>query len=628
MLPRRADYAGLRTSWRGDLVAGVTVGVVALPLALAFGITTGLGAEAGLVTAIVAGLVAAVFGGSQRAGVGPDRRDDRRARARRRAVRGVDAVVRRRRSWPACSWSLGGVLPARPLSSPTSRGRWSRASPLGIAVHHLPAAGPGRARRRPSPTARTPPPSPSARSVTRRRGTGRRGRRARRARGRRDDGRRPRLHRALPASLLAVVVATVVAELAGLRRRRASARCPSVAAAPALPDVSIARRQRAALGRRSRSALLAAIESLLSAKVADGMADSGRHDPDRELFGQGLANLVVAAVRRHAGDRRDRPHRGQRPRRRAHPRRRDRPRARARCSSCCSRGVARVPTIPLAALAGVLMVTACGWSSSTTCAPCLRSTAVRRRRARASPRSPPSRSTSIVAVEIGIAVAAVLALRTSPATATSQPRAAPATRARRRRRSTRCSTSTSSPTASTARCSSAPRSGSSPSSPRSTDVRGRHPAPAQIQVLDATGAQALGEIVERARAPRHHRAAQGCPRPSTCGSSQPSAPSTASPTSATCSTTSTTPSRTPDPTSTRRTRRRMSGISRRVTGHDQHRRQEPRHGRGDVVADALDEAGPEHGCRGERTRRRWAAAAAVRSSSTSIRKPAAVSSSA
>ena len=39
-------------------------------------------------------------------------------------------------------------------------------------------------------------------------------------------------------------------------------------------------------------ALLAALESLLSAKVADGMADTGRHDPDRELFGQGLANLA------------------------------------------------------------------------------------------------------------------------------------------------------------------------------------------------------------------------------------------------------------------------------------------------------------------------------------------------
>src|SRR5690606_6174697 len=39
-------------------------------------------------------------------------------------------------------------------------------------------------------------------------------------------------------------------------------------------------------------AALAALESLLSAKVADGMSDGERHDPDRELFGQGLANVV------------------------------------------------------------------------------------------------------------------------------------------------------------------------------------------------------------------------------------------------------------------------------------------------------------------------------------------------
>src|SRR5690554_3337534 len=38
--------------------------VVALPLALGFGVTSGVGAAAGLATAIVAGLVAAVFGGS------------------------------------------------------------------------------------------------------------------------------------------------------------------------------------------------------------------------------------------------------------------------------------------------------------------------------------------------------------------------------------------------------------------------------------------------------------------------------------------------------------------------------------------------------------------------------------
>ena len=33
-LPRRRDYAGLTHSWKSDVVAGLTVGVVALPLAL------------------------------------------------------------------------------------------------------------------------------------------------------------------------------------------------------------------------------------------------------------------------------------------------------------------------------------------------------------------------------------------------------------------------------------------------------------------------------------------------------------------------------------------------------------------------------------------------------------------
>ena len=64
LLPAASDYAPLRRSWRGDLLAGVTVGIVALPLALGFGISSGAGAEAGLITAIVAGVVAAVFGGS------------------------------------------------------------------------------------------------------------------------------------------------------------------------------------------------------------------------------------------------------------------------------------------------------------------------------------------------------------------------------------------------------------------------------------------------------------------------------------------------------------------------------------------------------------------------------------
>jgi SulP family sulfate permease len=65
ILPSKSDYPGFRAGWRHDLLAGVAVGVVALPLALAFGLSTGTGAASGLVTAIVAGFIAALFGGSR-----------------------------------------------------------------------------------------------------------------------------------------------------------------------------------------------------------------------------------------------------------------------------------------------------------------------------------------------------------------------------------------------------------------------------------------------------------------------------------------------------------------------------------------------------------------------------------
>lgn len=48
-----------------DIVAGLTVAIVALPLALAFGIGSGLGAASGITSAIIAGALAAIFGGSR-----------------------------------------------------------------------------------------------------------------------------------------------------------------------------------------------------------------------------------------------------------------------------------------------------------------------------------------------------------------------------------------------------------------------------------------------------------------------------------------------------------------------------------------------------------------------------------
>ena len=47
-----------------DLMAGVTVTAVALPLALAFGVACGATAEAGLVTAIIAGLIMSALAGA------------------------------------------------------------------------------------------------------------------------------------------------------------------------------------------------------------------------------------------------------------------------------------------------------------------------------------------------------------------------------------------------------------------------------------------------------------------------------------------------------------------------------------------------------------------------------------
>lgn len=48
-----------------DLLAGVIVGIVALPLAIAFGIASGVTPEKGIITAIVAGLAVSLFGGSK-----------------------------------------------------------------------------------------------------------------------------------------------------------------------------------------------------------------------------------------------------------------------------------------------------------------------------------------------------------------------------------------------------------------------------------------------------------------------------------------------------------------------------------------------------------------------------------
>jgi len=54
-----------KKTFAADIMAGIIVGIVGLPLAIAFGIASGVSPEKGIITAIVAGLVISLFGGSK-----------------------------------------------------------------------------------------------------------------------------------------------------------------------------------------------------------------------------------------------------------------------------------------------------------------------------------------------------------------------------------------------------------------------------------------------------------------------------------------------------------------------------------------------------------------------------------
>jgi SulP family sulfate permease len=107
----------------------------------------------------------------------------------------------------------------------------------------------------------------------------------------------PRLTKRIPGSIVAVVLAACVAYFAGWPVATIGSRFGGLSSGwPGFhfPAVSL-EAMRQLMPAAFTIAALGAIESLLSAMVADGMAET-RHDPNQELIGQGIANLLCPLV--------------------------------------------------------------------------------------------------------------------------------------------------------------------------------------------------------------------------------------------------------------------------------------------------------------------------------------------
>lgn len=104
----------------------------------------------------------------------------------------------------------------------------------------------------------------------------------------------PRITTRVPGPLVAIIASAVTVHLAGWHVDTIGSRFGSIAASIPLPSVPVVDVHTITVlaGPAFTIAMLAAIESLLSAVVADGMI-GGRHRSNTELIAQGIANIVT-----------------------------------------------------------------------------------------------------------------------------------------------------------------------------------------------------------------------------------------------------------------------------------------------------------------------------------------------
>ncbi|MFI5436411.1 SulP family inorganic anion transporter [Rhodococcus baikonurensis] len=286
LLPRWSEWSSSLRAPGADLLAGLIVALVALPLALGFGISTGLGAAAGLTTAVIAGAVAAVFGGSRFQVSGP---------TGAMTVVLVPIVHEYGGSGVLAVGLIAGIVlvvlafagvgrAVRFMPAPVIEG-FTAGIAVVIALQQIPAAlgitdaegdkvwrsaADAVAKFAAHPSILTPATALAVAVAILVGG---------------------RYFTKVPFSLVAVAAATLAAQLLHLDIARIG-EIPSGIAAPTLNFLHLGDLT-SLVAPALAVAALAALESLLSATAADSMGVGTRHNPDRELFGQGLANIAA-----------------------------------------------------------------------------------------------------------------------------------------------------------------------------------------------------------------------------------------------------------------------------------------------------------------------------------------------
>lgn len=288
----------LLPAWRGmfraehlreDLVAGLTVACIAVPLSLAIALASGVPPAVGLVTAIMSGVVVAFFGGTPLAVSGP---------AAAMAVLTASVVQ---------THGIGGLLVVVLLSGllqvftgVLGLGKLVRLVPVSVVEGFTAGIGAiiliGQLPR----VLGLPPPEQShvvdvithigelfhqakPLSVLLALGTvalvfG-----------------LPKIDKRIPAPLLAVAIPTAIVAIVGIQTQTIGS-IPSTLPLPKIPAFPAAGAWGPIVGATLVVYALGSLESLLSSSAVDKIAPGERHDPDQEMIGQGLGNMASALV--------------------------------------------------------------------------------------------------------------------------------------------------------------------------------------------------------------------------------------------------------------------------------------------------------------------------------------------